>query len=66
MIPLLPWNARKNFFMKCTICSKKKEKAKSSGLFGQSLAIKITEVYKTFKNYFNDEAIKSMKTNFIF
>lgn len=29
------------------------------------LAIKITEVYKTFKNYFNDETVKAMKTNFM-
>ena len=29
------------------------------------LAIKITEVYKTFKSYFNDETIKAMKTNFM-
>ncbi|MEK7462939.1 MAG: MBL fold metallo-hydrolase, partial [Patescibacteria group bacterium] len=29
------------------------------------LAIKITEVYKTFKSYFNDETIKEMKTNFM-
>lgn len=29
------------------------------------LAIKITEIYKTFKNYFNDDTIKEMKTNFM-
>jgi len=29
------------------------------------LAIKITDVYKTFKSYFNDETIKEMKTNFM-
>ncbi len=29
------------------------------------LAIKITEVYKSFKNYFNDEAVRAMKTDFM-
>jgi metallo-beta-lactamase family protein len=29
------------------------------------LAIKITEVYKTFKSYYNDKTIKEMKTNFM-
>lgn len=29
------------------------------------LAIKITDVYKSFKNYFNDETVKAMKTDFM-